>query len=303
MYGSDETRNRKIFECMQVSKKLDGKTIKAYHIDLRQFLEYLQETSRPPSKELLTKYIERLNKTYKPKSVKRKIAALKAFFHYLEEEEILLENPFHKLKVHMQQPKTLPRAVPLHLIEAMLRAVYAEIDGTKGSAHKTAVRDAAVMEILFATGVRVSELCGLNVKDVDLMRACVMVWGKGAKERLLYIGNAEVLDALKRYLNLSKHSADSPLFLNRRGDRLSEQSVRTILKKYEQKANVTLHVTPHMFRHSFATLLLEEGVDIRYIQKMLGHSSIITTQIYTDVATAKQREILTQKHPRNHLHM
>ena len=284
-------------------KNLDEKTVKAYRIDLRQFLDFLEEAGQPPSKETFTGYIERLNRAFKPKSVKRKIAALKAFFHYLEEEEILLENPFHKLKIHMQQPKTLPRGVPLHLIEAMLRAVYAEIDTAGGSARKTAVRDAAVMELLFAIGVRVSELCGLNVRDIDLTRASVMVWGKGAKERLLYIGNAEVLDALKRYLGLSGRSPNSPLFLNRRGSRLSEQSVRTILKKYEQKANVTLHVTPHMFRHSFATLLLEEGVDIRYIQKMLGHSSILTTQIYTDVATAKQREILTQKHPRNQLHM
>lgn len=284
-------------------KNLDEKTIKAYRIDLRQFLDFWEEAGGPLSRETLTGYIEQLNKTFKPKSAKRKIAALKAFFHYLEEEEILLDNPFHKLKIHMQQPKTLPRAVPLHLIEAMLRAVYAEIDSAKGSACKTAVRDAAVMEMLFATGVRVSELCGLNVRDVDLTRACVMVWGKGAKERLLYIGNIEVLDALKRYLGLSERSPNSPLFLNRHEGRLSEQSVRTILKKYEQKANLTLHVTPHMFRHSFATLLLEEGVDIRYIQKMLGHSSIVTTQIYTDVATAKQREILTQKHPRNQLHM
>lgn len=297
------TELEKYLNVCRFQRNLDEKTVKAYRIDLWQFLNFLEEAGRPLSRETLTGYIERLNRAFKPKSVKRKIAALKAFFHYLEEEEILLENPFHKLKIHMQQPKTLPRAVPLHLIEAMLRSVYAEIDGAKGSAHKTAVRDAAVMEILFATGVRVSELCGLNVRDVDLTRACVMVWGKGAKERLLYIGNAEVLEALKRYLSLSEHSADSPLFLNRRGNRLSEQSVRAILKKYEQKANVTLHVTPHMFRHSFATLLLEEGVDIRYIQKMLGHSSIVTTQIYTDVATAKQREILTQKHPRNHLHM
>lgn len=297
------TELEKYLNVCRFQKNLDEKTVKAYRIDLRQFLDFLEEGGRPPSKETLSGYIERLNQGFKPKSVKRKIAALKAFFHYLEEEEILLENPFHKLKIHMQQPKTLPRAVPLHLIEAMLRAVYAEIDNAKGNARKTAVRDAAVMEILFATGVRVSELCGLNVKDVDLTRACVMVWGKGAKERLLYIGNTEVLDALKRYLNLSEHTADSPLFLNRHGVRLSEQSVRIILRKYEQKANLTLHVTPHMLRHSFATLLLEEGVDIRYIQKMLGHSSILTTQIYTDVATAKQREILTQKHPRNQLHM
>lgn len=293
----------KYLNACRFQKNLDEKTMKAYRIDLRQFFDFLEETGGAPSKDSLVEYIEKLNQTYKPKSVKRKIASLKAFFHYLEEEEILPENPFYRVKLHMQQPKTLPRVVPLHLIEAMLRAVYAEIGGAAGNTRGTALRDAAVMEMLFATGVRVSELCGLNVRDVDLTRACVMVWGKGAKERLLYIGNTEVLDVLKRYLDLSERSADSPLFLNRRGARLSEQSVRRILRNYERKARLTLHVTPHMLRHSFATLLLEEGVDIRYIQKMLGHSSIVTTQIYTDVATAKQREILTQKHPRNQLHM
>lgn len=293
----------KYLKACRFQKNLNEKTIKAYRIDLRQFFDFLQERGSPPSKAALIEYVEKLNKTYKPKSVKRKIATLKAFFHYLEEEEIFPDNPFRRLKLHIHQPKTLPRVVPLHLIEAMLRAAYAETSSTNGTARKAAIRDAAVMELLFATGVRVSELCGLNVKDVDLTRACIMVWGKGAKERLLYIGNTEVLNALKQYLGLSERSADSPLFLNQRGSRLSEQSVRIILRKYEQKAHLTLHVTPHMLRHSFATLLLEEGVDIRYIQKMLGHSSILTTQIYTDAATAKQREILTQKHPRNQLHM
>lgn len=297
------TGMEKYLNACRFQKNLNEKTIKAYRIDLRQFFDFLQESGAPPSKAALIEYVEYLNQTYKPKSVKRKIATLKAFFHYLEEEEILPDNPFRRLKLHIQQPKTLPRVVPLHLIETMLRVAYAEISSTSGTARKTAIRNTAVMEMLFATGVRVSELCGLNVKDVDLTRACIMVWGKGAKERLLYIGNTEVLNALKQYLGLAERSADSPLFLNRRGSRLSEQSVRLILRKYEQKAHLTLHVTPHMFRHSFATLLLEEGVDIRYIQKMLGHSSIVTTQIYTDVATAKQREILTQKHPRNQLHM
>lgn len=297
------TAMEKYLNVCRLQKNLDMKTVKAYRIDLHQFFEFLEETDRPLSKETLTGYVEKLNQTFKPKSVKRKIAALKAFFNYLEEEEILSENPFYRLKIHIQQPKTLPRVVPLHLIETMLRMAYEEIENEKGNSQRSAIRNVAVMELLFATGVRVSELCGLNIKDVDLTRACVMVWGKGAKERLVYIGNAEVLDVLKRYVSLSERSSDSPLFLNRRGSRLSEQSVRRILRKYEQKANLTMHITPHMFRHSFATLLLEEGVDIRYIQKMLGHSSIVTTQIYTEVATAKQKEILTQKHPRNQLHM
>lgn len=285
----------------QFQKRLDEKTLKAYRIDLRQFCEFLSCHQAELTRETLSEYIMDMNQHFKPRSVKRKIASIKALCHYLEDEEILAENPFRKLSTGMREPIQLPRTIPLRVVENILEAAYAQINRSVGIQEQWAVRDAAVIELLFATGVRVSELCNLDVSDVDLVEGVIRIHGKGAKERILQIGNADVLSILCRYSTLVSRSDSIPFFVNRRGNRISEQSVRLILRRYEKVATGQLHITPHMFRHSFATLLLEEDVDIRYIQKMLGHSSIVTTQIYTHVATAKQKEILSTKHPRNKL--
>ena len=167
--------------------------------------------------------------------------------------------------------------------------------------HKTALRDIAVMELLFATGMRISELCTLKQANLDLQSKSVLIFGKGAKERFIQIGNEQVLSALYRYKEAfaNELARTEWLFVNRLEGRLSEQSVRYMIVRYCQIAGIDMHITPHMFRHSFATLLLEADVDIRYIQKMLGHSSITTTEIYTSVSMAKQKEILSRKHPRN----
>lgn len=281
-------------------KRLDFKTIKAYRIDLHQFSEFLLRNNISLEKASISAYLEELNQHFKPRSVKRKLASIKAFCRYLYEEEVLPEDLFSKLHIRLQEPKVLPRTIPLRIIRAMLQAVYTQIDDG-GHKQKTAIRDAAVLELLFATGIRVSELSGLRVPNVDLLEGSVMIWGKGSKERLLQIGNPEVLAIMKQYAETYHLGDDGPFFQNRLGRKLSEQSVRMILRHYSEQVAPTLHVTPHMLRHSFATLLLEEDVDIRYIQKMLGHSSISTTQIYTSVSTSKQREILTTKHPRNRL--
>ena len=144
-----------------------------------------------------------------------------------------------------------------------------------------------------------SELCSLSRRDVKLEEGEVKIYGKGAKERFVQITNPSVLQALREYRQETDHS--EIFFVNRLGKPLSDQSVRGIVKKYGKLGGVEQHITPHMFRHSFATLLLEEDVDIRYIQRLLGHSSIVTTQIYTHVAGKKQRDILSAKHPRNRL--
>lgn len=285
----------------QFQKRLDSKTLKAYHIDLRQFSDFLMESQTGITKESLSAYIMAMHQHFKPRSVKRKLASIKAFCHYLEAEDILTENPFRKLSVGFREPQQLPRTIPLRMIETMLSAAYEKIHNSSGAQHMWALRDAAVMEILFATGMRVSELCKLNVSDVDLSDGVIRIHGKGAKERMIQIGNNDVLSILRQYAYSVTRTEQSPFFVNRRGFRISEQSVRLILRHYEMALEGTQHITPHMFRHSFATLLLEEDVDIRYIQRMLGHSSIVTTQIYTHVATAKQKDILMNKHPRNKL--
>jgi integrase/recombinase XerD len=160
-----------------------------------------------------------------------------------------------------------------------------------------------MIELLFATGLRVSELCSINADHIDLDNGSILIMGKGAKERVLQIGNPEVLSVLRRYVKENEvHIHETGcFFVNRLSSRISEQSVRFLIKQLCAKAAVEQNITPHMFRHTFATLLLEEDVDIRYIQRMLGHSSILTTQIYTHVTVEKQRQILTKKHPRNRL--
>ena len=170
---------------------------------------------------------------------------------------------------------------------------------------KSSLREIAVMEMLFATGARVSEICSLTPNAVDLPNHTIKIFGKGSKERIIQIENADVLKILaKYYAAFEKDIQDCGwFFVNKLHKRLSEQSVRELVNKYAELAESSIHITPHMFRHSFATLLLEEDVDIRYIQKLLGHSSITTTQVYTHVSLAKQKEILSVKHPRNKINL
>ncbi|MGN0130936.1 MAG: tyrosine-type recombinase/integrase [Lachnospiraceae bacterium] len=286
----------------KTQKELNDKTLKAYEIDLRQFLDFIPVRELPITREILSDYLTHLHSHYEPKSVKRKIASIKAFFHYLEYEELIDVNPFYKLRIQFREPRLLPKTIPLHTIETFLSTIYlAEQKARTPYQKKSILRDIAVIELLFATGMRISELCSLSQLNVDLQSGTILIFGKGAKERFLQIGNQDVLHALARYKEAfaDELSECSWLFVNRLGHRLSEQSVRLMINHYCENAGIEMHITPHMFRHSFATLLLEADVDIRYIQKMLGHSSITTTEIYTNVSMNKQKEILTNKHPRN----
>lgn len=283
-------------------KTLNEKSLKAYRIDLTQFSGYMAKTDMQLNRSNLTVYITNLHKFYKPKSAKRKIASLKAFFTYLEYEDILLENPFSKIKVKFQEPILLPRTIPVQNVQKLFQTVYQFLaDAPTDYQIRTLTRDIAVIELLFSTGLRVSELCSLNSKDIDLEQGSILIYGKGSKERIIQITNPDVINALISYRNLySKQLQNIEFFFcNRLGKRLSEQSVRFMIRHYAESANITEHITPHMFRHTFASLLLEEDVDIRYIQHILGHSSIMTTQIYTHVTSSKQRNILTDKNPRN----
>lgn len=278
-------------------KQLNFKTIKAYKIDLNQYNSFCLDISDPFSKKAVDSYITELFKHYKSKSVKRKIASLKAFFHYLEYTEFLAQNPFDKLVVYFREAKLLPKTISFHSIQKFLSVLYAQkMQTVSAYQFKCCLRDIAVIELLFATGMRISELCSLKPSDIDLENNTVLIYGKGSKERILQFGNCEVISALATYQSTFKAdiSACGYFFVNKRKQKLSDQSVRFMINRYAALAGIEQHITPHMFRHSFATLLLEQDVDIRYIQKMLGHSSISTTEIYTHVSSAKQskRQIL-----------
>jgi len=283
-------------------KKLDEKTIKAYLIDLKQAEAFFEHDSDPLTKACITRYIRELHRKYKPKTVKRKIASLRAFINYLAFDDQIEENPVRKIRFEFREPLTLPKALPLRTIRKLLYAAYNTLSSEQSERqYGVRLRNIAVLELLFATGLRVSELCSIRAADIDLQSGILKVWGKGARERIIFISNREALSALRKYKGVSARQIEHNgwFFINRLGNRLAEQSVRETLLSYAKMAKIKEHITPHMIRHSFATLMLEEDVDIRYIQSILGHSSIFTTQIYTHVSLGKQKNIMRKKHPRN----
>lgn len=285
-------------------RKLNEKTVRAYRVDLRQFSEFCAQKELVTEKAIIRQYVLYLHETYKQKTVKRKLASLKAFYSYLEDEEIIENSPLRKIRTEFREEKVLPRSIPYSVLQSLLSSMYSQksIESTI-SKRKLLNRDIVVVEILFSTGIRISELCNLKQKNIDIEQGIFCIKGKGSKERYLQIGTEEVLDQLKEYKRHWEKELEASefFFLNRYGKRYSEQSARRMIQRYTQEAMIEMHITPHMFRHAFATLLLEEEVDIRFIQKMLGHASITTTQIYAEVASKKQMEILKMKHPRNRM--
>lgn len=283
-------------ETGEYERKLSSGTIKAYRIDLQQFAVFVNWIW--PDRNLLSSYVKYLNQNFAPRSVKRKIASIRAFYHELKLDGTLEESPFDKLHIRIQSPKQLPRIIPNQIVHDLLQCAY----GAYSPNHRDILRDIMVLELLFSTGLRVSELCALS-KDTFILEDSelrLLINGKGSKERVLQIVTPELLKLVRTYCHEFQTEIQTQGFIlfNQRGKPLSPQSVRRIIQKYLNKIGVEYHVTPHMFRHTFATSLLEAGVDIRYIQSLLGHSSISTTQIYTHVTTAQQTLLLAEKHPR-----
>ena len=289
-------------EYCRTQKCLDEKTLKAYRIDLRQFTEQICTSEVTAiNSSVLENHIAVMHQQYQPKTVKRKIATLKAFFHFLEYREMITQNPFGRIQIHFREPIKLPKTIPLHTLESFLATIYAQCENAKTPyQRRNALRDAAVAELLFSSGMRISELCSLQPKDVNLYDGTILIYGKGDKERRIQIGNESVISILRKYKEEFAEEIRKchHFFTNQNGNPLSDQAVRRMINKYCTLAAIDMHITPHMFRHTFATSLLEADVDIRYIQEMLGHSSINITEIYTHVAVAKQRDILAAKHPR-----
>lgn len=288
------------YEDCEFRKRLNEKTIKAYTIDLNQYLEFI--TTTEINQKIINEYIHYLNKKYlKYKTIKRKIASVKAFYSYLEYEEIIDYSPFNKIKTKIKEPKLLPKTIQKDYIDKIIHLLLKDLKNSKTEFQKKiSLRNITLISVMFSTGIRVSELCNIKLKDIDLLEKKLKIFGKGSKERILYLGNSNVVQLCQMYLTYNNTCKKNEyFFLNKFNKKLSEQTVRILLKKIESELELSTHITPHMFRHTFATTLLEKGVNIRYIQNILGHSSISTTQIYTYVTYSKQKEILTNKNPIN----
>ena len=271
-------------EYCEYRKELDRKTLKAYRIDLRQYFEYICVDE--PDKEKIEEYVTHLHKSYN-----------------LEETEIIAESPFRKIKVKFKETVTLPRIIPREEIEKLLNHMYQCLNENDKASRKFMLRDVAVIEVFFATGARVYEISNIRDDSINLNTGLIRLMGKGGKERYVQISNTSILEVLKKYYDENEQSIKKSgyFFVNNRESRYTEQSIRLMLKKYTKQAGIERNITPHMFRHSFATYLIEEGVDVSCVQQILGHSSIKTTQIYIHIAAKKQAEILKELHPRNNM--
>ena len=285
-------------------KKLSSKTIKSYLTDLNQFFTFLQSKNYFPDIQKITKkeirdYLEFISHL-EPATVKRKVATLKVMFNFLEFEELIESNPIRKTKIKIKNSLKIPVSLNINEIKTIFQHAYNEIKIKKiGIRYFNSIRNIAVLELLFATGARVSEISNLLFEDIDLNSGEIVIKGKGRKERIAQICDENILNALIKYRELiTENKNNGPFLRNRLNKRLSEQSIRNIIRKLSKLLITNKHITPHTFRHTFATLLLEKDVDIKYIQILLGHSSIVTTQRYTHVNKEKQKRILEEKHPR-----
>ncbi len=283
-------------------KMLAKMTVKSYNSDWNDFLNFLEneiniDIATLDVKEIthltVRKYMAYLsNQNYKKSTIARHLAALKSFFRYLLKMELIKQNPL-ALVATPRIPKKLPR----YLEEEEMGRVI-EQPSRLGN---TGLRDRAILELLYGAGIRVSELTSLNVSSVDLALGYVRVMGKGSKERVVPIGK-EAIKALKTYLETARpqwaDNVETALFVNKKGGRLSDRSVRTIVHTYCRQAGAKEDLSPHGFRHSFATHLLNNEADLRAVQELLGHRKISTTQIYTHVSNKKLRQVYRMTHPR-----
>jgi len=274
-------------------------TIKNYRHEIGQFLDFLKEQGIDSwdgvDRYVLRRYLAWLQaEGYVKASITRRISELRSFCRYLVREGILDTNPIRAISAP-RVPKRLPDYLELPEVEALLSAPDATVPQGQ--------RDRAIMEVLYASGLRVSELVSLNLSNVDLRHGQIRVWGKGAKERLALLGEP-ACRALMRYVQdgrpalIGENKATSALFLNRLGSRLSTRSVSNILDKYAKLAGLERRVTPHIMRHTFATHLLDGGADLRTVQELLGHADLSSTQIYTHVSQSRVREVYRKAHPR-----
>jgi len=254
-------------------------------------------------KTVIRGFLRTVSERSKPKTVKRKMATLKAFFSFLELEDRIVVSPFRKMRIRIAQERRLPTVLSAREMSRLLGHLY----GEKARPHdrtprqqKLLIRDIAIIELMFGTGVRVSELCQLRQSALDLHSGSVKIFGKGRRERMIPVCHPQILEAIREYMTtFSDVLADrEALFVNRSGQPISEQTVRILLDKHVKRAELTKKITPHTLRHTFATLLLENGLDIRSIQSLLGHSTILTTQLYTQVSWEAQRRALEHHHPR-----
>ncbi len=280
-------------------------TARSYETDLRYFFDYLKKNDHNESVEVdkidfhvIRAYLGGLFKKYKKTTISRKLSAIRTFFLFLEKNNMNEGNP----AAEISSPKK-GSYIPEYLnVDDMFMLLDSPEPETQAE-----IRNQAILELLYSCGIRVSELTGLNVTDIDFKQRLVRIIGKGNKERIVPVGKKALAvledylaqtESLRKKLGLTESTKNVPLFLNSRGGRLSSRSVSTIIKNYVREYGLVNNITPHSLRHTFATHLLDSGADLRSVQELLGHASLSTTQRYTHVSLDKLMEVYDKAHPR-----
>lgn len=279
----------KFITYLEIEKNYSSHTLLNYKADLDDFLLFVGDIKIEKIDYLLLRkfFAELRSKKYKPRTLSRKLSSLRSFFSFLHREGHITTNPA-VLLMSPKRDKPLPKFLSE---EEMLQLIKSpRIDNVAG------LRDRAIIETLYSTGLRVSELVGLNLDSVDLIGNTVKVRGKGKKERLVPIGD-KAIGAIRDYLRQRKTKSNI-LFLNKNQTRLSARSVRNVLNKHIMSTSILNDISPHVVRHSFATHLLNHGADLRSVQELLGHANLSTTQIYTHVTTERLKSVYDKAHPR-----
>ena len=278
---------------LQGEKNASPHTVKNYGVDLAEFIIVTGEkTAREVDYIAIRKFLAHLKeKGYSKSTISRKLACLRSFFKFLTRENVVANNPAVGIATPKREKK-LPSFLEVQEIENILDAA--------AGASLSSKRDRALLETLYSSGIRVSELVGLNMEDTDVLGGVLRIRGKGKKERMVPIGR-KAQEAIREYMEKRGNDygkAGGALFLNKNSTRLTDRSVRRILIKYVRKTSLHKDVSPHTLRHSFATHLLDRGADLRSVQELLGHESLSTTQIYTHVTTKRLKEVYEKVHPR-----
>lgn len=283
----------KFINYLKVEKNSSPHTITNYEVDLKFFASFIGDRDVASLDHLaLRKFLAQMRtKNYAKRTIARKLASLRSFFRFLFREGHIKNNPITAIST----PK-LDKKLPVVLdVAKVAKLVQAPPENTAGG-----LRDRAILETLYSAGIRVSELVGLDVDEVDFISEVIKVFGKGRKERMVPIGSHAV-SALRKYLDKrgdDKAKDKGAVFLNKSGKRLTDRGVRRIVDKYVRQTSVAEHISPHSLRHSFATHLLDRGADLRSVQELLGHMNLSTTQIYTHVTTERLKTVYDKAHPR-----
>ncbi len=284
---------------IQSTKNLSPKSILAYQSDLKQFIKQQSNLSSPN----ICEYISYLNdhRALKDTSIRRKIITLKNFYAFLVSQNIIKASPFTGLTFRFRQEKKLPKTLSLKEVEKLLNCFNQDYSSLSPFKKRLRVRDCALMELLISTGIRIGEAAAITLNDIIVSEHTILIHGKGRKQRLIYISSPVTWERLNLLIKERKKEQGEYLFINRNGQPLSTHGIEDIYKKYVKIAKINEKSTPHYLRHTFATHLLANGADLRSVQEILGHASVSTTQIYTEVTTNRKKQVLKKFNYRNKL--